>query len=71
MLQDGTRFTFLMSDFDIDGDCWPDWGEVSGQMQDGVGIADVHWTPWRPPFGLDTIRHDTLYLKPLPAEFYP
>lgn len=67
-LSDGTRFYFSMGDFDIDGDCFIDYGEVSGVFQNGVGIGDVYWTPFKPPFGLDTIRHDTLYLHPMPVE---
>lgn len=68
-LTDGTTFRFEMSDFDVDGDCYPDWGLVVGSFVDGVGVADVYWRPYKPPFGLDTIRHDTLYLKPMPEEW--
>ncbi len=66
---EGTNFEFEMIDFDIDSDCYPDWGWVVGEVKGGRGVADVYWRPYRPPFGLDTIRHDTLYLDPLPGEW--
>ena len=68
LFSEGKSFLFNFGITDINGDCLTDhaWTE-NGRIENGVGVADLFWYTIDGVLGGPPIRHDTVYLHPLPS----